>query len=131
MSSLFESSQVPRSFRGCWRSCAENAIESSPRVKRGGLQVFVFLDGLELRIRDFEEAISSRFWVFFGVFVAFSSVFRAAQGCWKLSQAERRLERCLEDMESRLELEAVQEAGLAGARGGCKGPLKGNKTRPK
>eukprot|EP00435_Cladocopium_sp_Y103_P034320 s17_g8.t2 len=50
--------------------------------------VFVFLDGLELRIRDFEE------------------------GCFKLSQVERRLERCLDDVESQLELEAVQQAGL-------------------
>eukprot|EP00438_Fugacium_kawagutii_P034335 Skav216690 [mRNA] locus=scaffold91:202503:203222:+ [translate_table: standard] len=52
------------------------------------MQVFVFLDGLELRIRDFEE------------------------GCFKLSQVERRLERCLDDVESQLELEAVQQAGL-------------------
>ncbi|CAE7491951.1 MCTP1 [Symbiodinium sp. CCMP2592] len=50
--------------------------------------VFLFLDGLELRIRDFEE------------------------GCYKLSLAERRLSRCLDDLESQLELEAVQQSGL-------------------
>lgn len=52
------------------------------------MQVFLFLDGLELRIRDFEE------------------------GCYKLSLAERRLSRCLDDLESQLELEAVQQSGL-------------------
>ncbi|CAE7744234.1 SET5, partial [Symbiodinium pilosum] len=52
------------------------------------LGVFLFRDGLELRIRDFEE------------------------GCYKLSLAERRLDRCLDDLESQLELEAVQQSGL-------------------
>ncbi|CAE7515944.1 SET5 [Symbiodinium sp. CCMP2456] len=50
--------------------------------------VFLFLDGLEFRMRDFEE------------------------GCYKLSLAERRLSRCLDDLESQLELEAVQQSGL-------------------
>eukprot|EP00434_Breviolum_minutum_P033634 symbB.v1.2.029761.t2/scaffold3294.1/size59574/2 len=64
------------------------ALALEIRDKDDGSAVFIFLDGLELRIRDFEE------------------------GCFKLSQVERRLERCLDDVESQLELEAVQEAGL-------------------
>ena len=35
------------------------------------------------------------------------------QGCYKLSQAERRLERCLDDLESQLELEAGQSLNYA------------------
>ena len=31
--------------------------------------------------------------------------FELCQGCFKLSQVERRLERCLDDVESQLELE--------------------------
>jgi len=64
------------------------AKQAQPPDASLDMQVFIFLDGLELRIRDFEE------------------------GCFKLSQVERRLERCLDDVESQLELEAVQEAGL-------------------
>eukprot|EP00913_Durusdinium_trenchii_P032877 g30777.t1 len=50
-----------------------------------------------------------------GGFPRCSSRWRQQQseiGCYKLSQAERRLERCLDDLESQLELEAVQQAGL-------------------
>ncbi|CAJ1376938.1 unnamed protein product, partial [Effrenium voratum] len=64
------------------------AKQAKPPDSELDTQVFIFLDGLELRIRDYEE------------------------GCYKLSLVERRLAQCLELMEANLELKAVQQAGL-------------------